>query len=107
MTKGYNLPAKYVIHTVGPVWKGGNHHEAELLASCYFNSLKLTEKYKLKTIAFPAISIGVYGYPKEEAAKIAIRTVKEYLKKSSLKTAIFVLHSDWDFKLYQAILQNF
>jgi len=103
ITKGYNLPTKYIIHTVGPVWRGGTSHEAELLASCYINSLKLAKEYKLKSIAFPAISTGAYGYPKEEAAKIALSTVKKYQKNSSLKTVIFVLHSDSDLTLYQNI----
>ena len=75
ITKGYRLPAKHVIHTVGPVWRGGRQHEAELLASCYRNSLKLAVENGVHTIAFPAISCGVYGYPVEQAAKIAVSTV--------------------------------
>ncbi|WP_083468802.1 O-acetyl-ADP-ribose deacetylase [Nostoc piscinale] len=78
ITKGYNLPAKWVIHTVGPVWKGGNYREDELLASCYCNSLALAAQYEIKTIAFPAISTGVYGFPMERACKIAIATVKKF-----------------------------
>ena len=79
ITRGYNLPAKHVIHTVGPVWNGGKRNEPELLASCYRNSLKLAHKYELKTIAFPAISCGVYGYPLDKAVKIAVRETSGFL----------------------------
>lgn len=79
ITQGYLLPAKHVIHTVGPVWHGGDCGEAELLASCYDRSLKLAEANGCKAIAFPAISTGVYGYPKEKAARIAVETIKAYL----------------------------
>ncbi len=78
ITKGYWLPAKYVIHTVGPIWRGGQNNEADLLASCYTNSLKLALEHQLKTIAFPAISCGVYGYPIPDATEIAIRTTAEF-----------------------------
>ena len=80
ITKGYNLPAKYIIHTVGPVWSGGNKQERELLKSCYYTALELARENNIKTIAFPAISCGVYRFPLEDACKIAISTVKEYLK---------------------------
>jgi O-acetyl-ADP-ribose deacetylase (regulator of RNase III) len=83
ITLGYNLPANYVIHTVGSVWQGGKHHEDELLASCYYESLKLAEKHQLKTIAFPAISTGVYGFPMERAARIAVKTVQQFLTKTT------------------------
>src|SRR5581483_7794349 len=73
ITRGYRLPAKHVIHTVGPVWRGGTHGEPELLASCYRNSLRLAAEHGIRSIAFPAISCGVYGYPIEEAAEIAVR----------------------------------
>ncbi len=79
ITKGYNLPAKYVIHTVGPVWNGGQKGEAELLASCYRRSLKVAVENKLESIAFPAISCGVYGYPIPQACEIAMREVKKFL----------------------------
>lgn len=79
ITLGYRLPAKHVIHTVGPVWNGGKRGEPELLASCYRNSLKLAHEYELKTIAFPAISCGVYGYPLDEAVKIAVRESAEFV----------------------------
>lgn len=81
-TKGYNLYAKFVIHTVGPVWRGGKFGEAELLASCYNNSLELAQSLKVRTIAFPAISCGVYGYPIEQAATIAVATVQKFLESS-------------------------
>lgn len=77
ITKGYNLPAEYVIHTVGPVWRGGNHNEENLLRSCYVNSINLAEKNHCKTVAFPLISAGVYGYPKEEAFKVAMSAIED------------------------------
>ncbi|MDO4952992.1 MAG: O-acetyl-ADP-ribose deacetylase [Synergistaceae bacterium] len=78
-TKGYNLPVKYVIHTVGPIYRDGKHGEAQLLAACYKNSLAEAEKLGCKSVAFPLISAGVYGYPKEEAIKIAVSEIKEFL----------------------------
>lgn len=102
ITKGYNLTAKYVIHTVGPVWRGGIQGEPELLKNCYINSLKVAEDYHLKTIAFPAISTGAYGYPKVLAARIAISTVKKYAKYGSIQEIIFVLHSEEDLEIYRA-----
>ena len=80
MTDAYNLPCKNVIHTVGPVWFGGNNHERELLASCYDTAMRLAEENNLKSIAFSCISTGVYGFPKTEAAKIAQRVLNEHLK---------------------------
>ena len=82
VTKGYRLPAKFVIHTVGPVWHGGDRGEAELLASCYRNSLELAAANGVKSIAFPAISCGIYGYPTEEAARIAIREITKFLERA-------------------------
>jgi O-acetyl-ADP-ribose deacetylase (regulator of RNase III) len=79
ITHGYNLPAKHVIHTVGPVWRGGGHGEAELLASCYRESMALAKAHGLKTLAFPAISCGVYGYPLDQAARITVETIRESL----------------------------
>jgi len=81
ITRGYNLPARHVIHTVGPIWHGGNANEANLLAQCYRNSLLLAQQHQLRSIAFPAISCGIYGYPLEQAATIAVDTVCEELKK--------------------------
>ena len=78
LTSGYRLPAKFVIHTVGPVWRGGRQHEAQLLASCYRNSLKLALENGIHTIAFPAISCGVYGYPADAAAVIAVREIRRF-----------------------------
>ena len=83
ITQGYNLPAKWVIHTVGPVWHGGSHREDELLASCYRNSLALAEKHGIRTIAFPAISTGVYGFPMERAARIAVKEVADFLERNA------------------------
>lgn len=80
ITKGYNLPCDYVIHTVGPIWYGGNHNEEELLANCYYNSMKLAMDQGIRTIAFPSISTGVYSFPVEKAAKIAVKTVYQFLK---------------------------
>lgn len=80
LTRGYRLPARYVIHTVGPVWYGGGYDEAELLASCYRNSLQLAAAHGLETIAFPAISTGIYRYPLEDAARIAVREVRSFLE---------------------------
>jgi O-acetyl-ADP-ribose deacetylase (regulator of RNase III) len=82
ITMGYRLPAKFVIHTVGPVWHGGSRNEPELLASCYRNSLALAATHSVKTIAFPAISCGVYGYPIDQAVRIAVREVRSFLERS-------------------------
>ena len=88
ITKGYNLPAKYVIHTPGPIWRGGGQGEEKLLASCYLNSLKLAAEYGCKTVAFPAISTGVYRFPLERAAAIAVGAVREFLSHSGLPEAV-------------------
>lgn len=91
VTKGYRLPAKYVIHTVGPVWRGGGHGEAELLAACYRNSLALAIQYGIRTIAFPAISTGVYGYPLIKAAHIAVHETSEFLANHDQLQHIFLV----------------
>ncbi|MBK6914705.1 MAG: O-acetyl-ADP-ribose deacetylase [Ignavibacteriales bacterium] len=91
ITNGYNLPAKFVIHTVGPVWNGGEYNEDNLLESCYKNSLKLAVENKIKTIAFPAISTGIYSFPLERATQIAIKIVKEFIStKPGITKVIFV-----------------
>jgi O-acetyl-ADP-ribose deacetylase (regulator of RNase III) len=102
LTKGYNLPAKFVIHTVGPVWRGGNNRETELLANFYRNSLQLAVQNEVKTIAFPAISTGVYGFPKQKAAQIALREVANFLKNNKqLKQVIFVCFDNENYQIYQ------
>ncbi|OVE76807.1 O-acetyl-ADP-ribose deacetylase [bacterium F11] len=90
ITKGYNLPAKHVIHAVGPVWKGGTKGEPDLLASCYRESLTLAHQRQLKTIAFPAISCGIYRYPLEKAAKIAIGETSRFLSKNTTIQEVFL-----------------
>lgn len=105
MTTGGKLPAKYVIHTVGPVWNGGKKNEALLLAGCYRNCLKLAVDHQLTTIAFPNISTGIYGYPKPEAAEIAIAAVKEHLQQNdSIDKIYFVCFDDENYKLYQSLV---
>lgn len=102
ITTGGNLKAKYVIHTVGPVWHGGKSGEAELLAEAYRNSLELAVSKGLKTIAFPSISTGAYGYPIEKACRIALSTVKDFLeKKDELDEVVLVLFSKHDFEIYK------
>jgi O-acetyl-ADP-ribose deacetylase (regulator of RNase III) len=105
LTKGYRLPARYVIHTVGPVWRGGLYGEDELLRRCYRNSLELAVKHGLRSIAFPAISTGVYGFPLERAARIAIREVGVYLSgRAEIHKVIFVCFDNTAFNVYQKIL---
>ena len=102
ITKGYNLPAEYVIHTVGPVWKGGNYKEDELLAECYKNCFKLTGEYDIKTIAFPAISTGVYRFPVDRATQIAIGETTSYAKEhNNLEKVIFVCFNDEVYDTYK------
>ncbi len=105
ITKGYWLPAKYIIHTVGPIWRGGQNSEANLLASCYTNCLKLALEYQIKTIAFPAISCGVYGYPIPDAAKIAVQTTAEFTNANSgIEAIYFVAFSQEILAEYKRIL---
>lgn len=105
ITRGYNLPARFVIHTAGPVWKGGGNGEDELLAACYENSLLLAEKNGIRTIAFPAISTGVYGFPLERAARIAIRTVRDFLFVHPVpEKVIFICHGEVACRIYSALL---
>jgi O-acetyl-ADP-ribose deacetylase (regulator of RNase III) len=101
ITKGYNLPAKWVIHTVGPVWHGGARREDELLASCYRASLELAVEMGIRTIAFPAISTGVYGFPLERATAIAVREVKSFLEKNpALEKVVFVCFGKYTYERY-------
>jgi O-acetyl-ADP-ribose deacetylase (regulator of RNase III) len=106
LTCGYRLPARHVIHTVGPVWQDGTHGEAELLASCYRNSIALAASYGLATLAFPAISTGIYGYPKQAAAQIAVDTVREVTQRTSLREVLFCCFSEEDRKRYAALLAS-
>ena len=106
ITSGYRLPARYVIHTVGPVWHGGGSNEAGLLSDAYRNSLELAAAHGIRTIAFPAISTGVYGYPKEAAAHIAIDTIREFLKGHDDMEVILTAFSDDDLKRYERILSE-
>ncbi len=107
LTKGYKLPAKFVIHTVGPVWHGGKKGEPELLASCYRKSMDIAITEGFKTIAFPGISTGVYGYPFELAAKIAIQTVRDTVPKpSSMEEIIFCCFSPSDLSIYESLLMR-
>jgi O-acetyl-ADP-ribose deacetylase len=107
ITKGYNLEARHVIHTVGPVYSG-KAQDSRLLSQCYFNSMRLASDNKLKSIAFPAISCGVYGYPVEKACKVAVDTVRKYLEdgKSSVKRVLFVLFSRGDLDIYAKYLKK-
>ena len=92
ITPGFNLPAKHIIHTVGPIWRGGAHGEPALLRNAYLNSLELAHEHDIRTIAFPAISCGVYGYPVEDAARIALTALKEGLEAGLVAEASMVLH---------------
>ena len=106
ITKGYHLPAKFVIHSVGPVWHGGQSNESELLANCYKNSLKLALENNIKTIAFPNISTGVYGFPKDKAAETAIKTVTGFLnQKNRIEKVYFVCFDNENYSLYQKLLK--
>lgn len=106
ITSAYNLPCKYVIHAVGPVWYGGTDNEAEDLRSCYLKSLKLADMYGCKTVAFPCISTGVYHYPKEEAAKIALQAVLDALPKTKVQEVDFVCFSTDDKQIYDKLLNS-
>lgn len=107
ITTGSNLKASYVIHTVGPVWKGGGQNEAQLLKSCYQRSLEVAEAHKLATISFPSISTGAYRFPIDLASEIALSTVSNYLKgETNIKTVVFVLHSEKDLKVYEESLRR-
>lgn len=107
ITTAGNLPARYVIHTVGPVWQGGKNGEAALLASCYTKSLRLAVENGCRSIAFPNISTGVYGYPKAAAAQVAVRTIHQFLQTSNeLESVLLVCFDDENFNLVQAELDK-
>jgi O-acetyl-ADP-ribose deacetylase (regulator of RNase III) len=107
ITRGYGLPARFVIHAVGPVWRGGGHGEAELLAGCYRKSLMIAAERGLKTIAFPSISTGIYGYPIEDAARIAVETVNAVIgQMTDPPEVIFCCFSRKDLMVYERLLQD-
>lgn len=107
ITSGYQLPAKYVIHTVGPVWNGGEEDEDKLLQSCYERSLEVAKDNGVKTIAFPSISTGIYRFPVERASDTAVNTVKEFLKNdNSIEQVIFCTYSDYDTNVYREKLSS-
>ena len=107
ITKGYNLPAKYVIHTVGPIWRGGNNNEDELLASCYRNSLQLAVENNVKTIAFPSISTGAYRFPVKRAARVAILSISRFLDEDSNTDKVFIVcFDDETMKAYEEALEE-
>jgi O-acetyl-ADP-ribose deacetylase (regulator of RNase III) len=105
ITPGFNLPAKFIIHTVGPVWKGGENNEDTLLASCYSNSLNAAINKNITTIAFPSISTGIYRFPTERAAKIAVHETRRILKENStIKKVIFVCYDDGTYNIYRQLI---
>ena len=104
LTPGFDLPAKFVIHTVGPVWHGGQESEAELLQSCYRNSFRIAREHQLRSIAFPGISTGVYGYPKEAAARIALGVMREH--EGEFERIIACCFSARDVELYRRVLHE-
>jgi O-acetyl-ADP-ribose deacetylase (regulator of RNase III) len=105
ITRGYRLPAGFVIHTVGPIWRGGKHHEPEILANCYRNSLQIAVENGIRTIAFPAISCGAYGYPIREATRIAVETTRDFLAtEDKIDKVTFVLGDDDIYEAYRQLL---
>ena len=106
ITRGYRLKARHIIHTVGPVWHGGDRGEADLLRSCYVNSLTLAAEHGLQSIAFPCISTGVYRFPVDQAAEIAVQTVREFLRKpSTIQRVVFCCFSADDHRRYQILIE--
>jgi len=108
ITRGYRLRSKFVIHTVGPVWRGGSEHERELLASCYRESLRIGAEHDVRTIAFPCISTGVYGYPQEDAARVAVGSVRDTVRELTheFREIIFCCYSNTDLSHYKKILNE-
>ncbi len=107
MTGGYNLPAGHVIHTPGPIWRGGEHNESSLLANSYYNSLLIAENAGFKTIAFPSISTGIYSFPLDQAAEIAIKTISEFMKTAkNIETVTMVCFDDRTKEAYEKALKN-
>jgi O-acetyl-ADP-ribose deacetylase (regulator of RNase III) len=107
ITRGYRLPARHVIHTVGPVWHGGGHDEDNLLASCYRNSLALVERHGLKSVAFPAISCGIFGFPIDRAAAIAVREIRSFLAgNSEVERVLVVCFGGGVYESYSEVLQG-
>ncbi|GAB2574918.1 O-acetyl-ADP-ribose deacetylase [Spirosoma areae] len=105
LTKGYRLPALYVIHTVGPVWRGGSQDEPNLLASCYRRSLEIAAENKLTSLAFPNISTGIYGYPKDKAASVALAAVRQFLNEStSIEEVLFVCFNTENYQIYAEVV---
>ena len=105
ITRAYRLPARFVIHTVGPIWRGGEHGEPETLANCYRNSLQVALENRIKTIAFPAISCGAYGYPVEEAARIALEATREFLSANNdIQKVTFVVWGEDVYNSYRRLL---
>ena len=105
ITRGYRLPVRFVIHTVGPIWRGGKRGEPEILANCYRNSLQLAAENGIQTIAFPAVSCGAYGYPIQEAAQIALKTTREFLANADkIEKVIFVLWGEEIYEAYRKLL---
>jgi O-acetyl-ADP-ribose deacetylase (regulator of RNase III) len=107
ITSAGNMPSKYVIHTVGPVWKGGYANEEELLKQCYINTLKLASDFGIRAIAFPNISTGIYGFPKDKASEIAVNTVLSFIKENNVfEKVVFVCFEEENYKLYYGLLEK-
>ncbi len=107
ISPGFRLPAKYIIHTVGPIWQEGTANEDQLLANCYENSLKLAAERNIKSIAFPAISTGIYGFPIERATRIAVKTVQSFLENNDvIEKIIFVCFDEKAYRVYESILKE-
>ena len=108
LTGAYRLPCMFVIHTVGPIWRGGNRREAELLSNCYRNSLRLAVAHKIRSVAFPSISTGVYGYPVEQAAETAVSTVRDFIREhpGELDLVEWVLFDSHTYTAYERVLGN-